>query len=102
MAWKLYQTSSKHASLENSRLEPDSIPEILDMLRKRFGDRLRIGPGFGFGLDSSAGDIFLNGVRLTVGWDIWSGLFIMAWDDRGDPLVREIAEIIIENQEERP
>ena len=34
MAWKLYQTSSKHASLENSRLEPDSIPEILDMLEE--------------------------------------------------------------------
>ena len=40
---------------------------------------------------SVAAEIWVNGTKLTVGWDNWSGLFIMAWDTDGDRIVREIA-----------
>lgn len=40
-----------------------------------------------------------GGVEITVGWDIWSGLFIMAKDEAGDEAVREIAEHFEANQD---
>lgn len=39
---------------------------------------------------SVAVEIWIDGAKLTVGWDNWSGLFIMAWDVDGDRIVQEI------------
>ena len=41
------------------------------------------------GLDQVFLDFTNGDVRLTIGWDNWSGCFVFAWEAEGDPLVIE-------------
>jgi hypothetical protein len=43
------------------------------------------------GLDSVVGRLSKQGCTIHVGRDIWSGLFVFADSEQGDPFVREIA-----------
>ena len=95
MAWELIQISSGHKSLENFKLEADNIPAVLHQLKDHFQGRLETGNKIGVEILSSlAAEILIDGIKLTVGWDNWSGLFILAWDADGDNLVQEIEKFI--------
>ena len=65
---------------------------ILNQLKNHFQERFDKSDKFGLDFTSVGVEILIDGVRLTVGWDNWSGIFIMAWDDDGDKIVMEIAE----------
>ena len=41
------------------------------------------------GLDQVFLDFKNGDVRLTIGWDNWSGCFVFAWEPEGDPFVIE-------------
>ena len=95
MAWKLYQVSNGHKSLEHFELKADDVFSVLHQLKSHFQERLDAGEKMGLEVQSSvAAEIWVNGTKLTVGWDNWSGLFIMAWDTDGDRIVREIEGFI--------
>ena len=67
-------------------------------MKKHFGARLSFGGKLGLDVSAAAGELFADGARLTVGWDNWSGVYIMAWDDKGDWIIKnEIADIFIKN-----
>ncbi len=64
---------------------------VLHQLKVYFQERLDAGEKMGLEVASSvAVEIWIDGAKLTVGWDNWSGLFIMAWDVDGDRIVQEI------------
>lgn len=44
------------------------------------------------GPDGTCMDLFREGIRITIGWDIWSGLFVMAHCDEGDGIIRRFSE----------
>ena len=68
---------------------------VLHQLKSHFQERLDAGEKIGLEVASSvAVEICIDGAKLTVGWDNWSGLFIMAWDTDGDRIVREIEGFI--------
>lgn len=93
MAWKMYKIATGHNSLENFELEADDVPTILHQLEYYFQERFNIGNKFGLEvLSSAAVEILIDGIRLTVGWDNWSGTFLMAWDADGDKIVREVGQ----------
>ena len=93
MAWKLFQISNGHQSLENFKLEADDMFAVLHQLKGHFQERLDTGSKIGLEvLSSAAAEIWIDGAKLTAGWDNWSGLFIMAWDADGDRIVQEIEE----------
>ena len=93
MAWKLIQISNGHQSLENFKLEADDMFAVLHQLKWHFQERLDTGSKIGLEvLSSAAAEIWIDGAKLTAGWDNWSGLFIMAWDADGDRIVQEIEE----------
>ena len=95
MNWKLFQLPSGHKSLESFNLEADDVFAVLHQLKGHFQERLDAGGKIGFEvLSSVATEIWIDGTKLTVGWDNWSGLFIMAWDTDGDCIVQEIEEFI--------
>ena len=79
MAWKLFQVSNGHKSLENFELEADDVFSVLHQLKSHFQEHLDAGEKMGLEVQSSvAAEIWVNGTKLTAGWDNWSGLFIMA------------------------
>lgn len=88
MAWKLRKISSGHYSLDNNDLEPEALPKALKVLKKEFGARLSFEGKLGFDVSAAAAEFSIDGARLTVGWDNWSGAYIMAWDDNGDSILK--------------
>lgn len=95
MAWKLIQVSNGHKSFENFTLVADDVFAFLHQLKSYFQERLDAREKMGLEtLSSVATEIWIDGAKLTVGWDNWSGLFIMAWDSDGDRIVSEIEGFI--------
>ncbi len=90
MAWKRYNISSGHCSMDNFELEAEDIPVVLQTLQDCLKDRLVFGRRAGIGLSLVGVDILVDGSLLTVGWDNWSGVFIMASDAAGDAILKEL------------
>ena len=90
VAWKLYNISSGHYTIDNFELEAEDISVVLQQLQDYFQDRLVLGNQAGIGLSLVGVDILIDGNLLTVGWDTWSGIFIMASDAAGDAILRQL------------
>ncbi len=90
MAWELVRTASGRLSLDNDELGADALPEILSVIENALGgQRVEYNSKFGLDIASSgaAFELLIDGERITLGWDNWSGAFIMAWDAGGDRVV---------------
>ncbi len=90
MAWALVRLASGRLSLENDELEADALPEVLSEIENALGkQRVKLNGKFGLDIASSAAafELLIDGERITLGWDNWSGAFIMAWDAGGDRIV---------------
>ena len=88
MAWELVKISSGHLSLENGELKSEQMFEVLSELKQKLDDSPKFGGKLGIDLSSAAAELLVDGIRLTLGWDIWSGVFIMAWDNNGDQVIQ--------------
>ena len=88
MAWKLNKISSGHLSLENDKLKSEHIFEALSEIERKLGESPELSGKLGVTPSSAAVELLVDGVRLTLGWDIWSGVFIMAWNDDGDMIIQ--------------
>lgn len=88
MAWELIRISSGHLSLENDKLNSEQMFEVLSALEKKLGDMPEFGGKVGITPSAAAVELLVDGVRLTLGWDIWSGVFIMAQDNDGDQMIQ--------------
>mgnify|MGYP001025815286 FL=1 len=93
MAWKKYQVSNGHNTLHNEELEPDAAAGVLSCLKIHFGPRIQMGTKVGIDPSASAGEILIDNVPITLGWDNWCGLFVMAHDSRGDAVINEIESL---------
>ena len=99
MAWKKYRVSSGHLTLDNEQLEPDAAPAVLQLLKTRLGGRLQAGERAGLTPSAAAAELIADGTALTLGWDIWSGLFIMAHDADGDKIIDELESLLCDAAE---
>ena len=100
MAWKKYQVSNGHNTLDNEELEPDAAAGVLSCLKIHFGPRIQMGTKVGIDLSAAAGEILIDNAPITLGWDNWCGLFVMAHDSRGDAVINEI-ELLFRSGEVR-
>ncbi len=97
MAWEFVRLASGRFSLENDELEADALPEILSEIENALGrQRVKYNSRFGLDIASSAGafELLIDGERITLGWDNWSGAFIMAWDTGGDRIIENCIKTI--------
>lgn len=92
--WKIYKLPSGFDSLDNGEMEADAVFNVAELLKAHFGERFCIISKVGLSPDSLAGEFTVDGVPLTLGWDIWSGVFIMAHDSCGNKILGEIAQIL--------
>ncbi len=85
-------------SLENDDLEADALNDVLSAIEKKLGRRLTPGGRFGADFAALAAEFCFDEAQITLGWDNWSGIYIMSWDDSGDRLIEnEIADIFIKS-----
>ena len=54
-----------------------------------------------FTFSAAAAEIIIDNTALTLGWDIWSGLFIMAGDTDGDRILDELERLLGDAAEEK-
>ena len=98
MAWKLNKINSGHLSLENDNLKSEQMFEVLSEIERKLRESPEFGGELGITPSAAAIELLVDGVRLTLGWDIWSGVFILAWDDDGDRILENVIfDIFIKN-----
>jgi hypothetical protein len=91
---KLHKTASGFYSYDIVEADNDFIYKLANVLTKQFGFDMVNTPMTG--LDGVYWDAIKKNVKLTVGWDNWSGAFVMAHCSEGDEYVAKISEIMRE------
>ena len=89
MEGKLGKAENGYCTYDISNAEQDYIFVLADILTKRFGFHMATPiPG----LDGVYWDAVKEDVKLTVGWDVWSGAFVMANCMNGNEYIEKLAE----------
>ena len=88
MIGRLFKTASGFYSYEISEAEQDYIYVLADILVEQFGGSMVTPPIVG--LDSIFWTFSNEKAKLTVGWDIWSGAFIMSHCSIGDEFITRV------------
>ena len=88
MNGKLMKTSNGFNSYEISDADQNYIFVLADILTKRFDFHMVNAPVVG--LDGVYWEATKKNVKLTVGWDIWSGAFVMAHCSEGSEYVERL------------
>lgn len=85
--WTLSTCANQRLTCDNSSKTADEIIDVIKLLEKRF--ELEYVDG-GLGTDTVAFSLLVNGENVKIGYDIWSGIFIMSETINGDCVVQEI------------
>ena len=89
---KLYKTAKGNETYDIEHAEAEHIFPVATLIQENFGfEPLQLPI---FGLDSAYLEMVRENIKIIVGWDIWSGLFVMSPDKKGNSAVREIGEFL--------
>ena len=89
MNGKLNKLSNGRSSYDVSEADENYIFIFANILRNQYGFDLAQNPVPG--LDGVYWEAAKDGIRLTIGWDIWSGAFVFAHCSVGDEYIEKIA-----------
>jgi len=85
---KLCKTAAGHDTYDIDNADPVLLFPICSEIEKKFSLKVPNLPFFG--LDGTYIKLIRNDVEIVLGWDVWSDIFVMAVDDKGDKIVQEI------------
>ncbi len=68
------------------------IPVIGRLLQQQFGFSPQSTPAIG--LDEIVIEIEKDGIKLSLGWDIWSGAYVLSFCEEGSQWVAHIAQFL--------
>ena len=88
---RLCRVANGHLSFEIEDAPSGDLFPILSLLESRFG--LRAAPP-ALGLDEIVSEGRIGETRIAAGYDVWSGVYVMAFDEAGDAIVARIAEFL--------
>ncbi|MEX2681158.1 MAG: hypothetical protein Q6373_006130 [Candidatus Sigynarchaeota archaeon] len=86
------KTMAGHLTYDIEEAEADLVFPVVSAIEKEFGYEVLKFPGFS--LTGPVVEMARGDVKIVVSWDNWSGLFVMAVDEKGDPDVRKIGEFL--------
>ena len=89
---KFHKTAEGNVTYDIYHAEAEHIFPVATLIQKKFGFLPKQLPVMG--LDSIFLELFRREIKIMVGWDNWSGLFVMAVDEKGNAAVREIGEYL--------
>jgi hypothetical protein len=82
-----WRAANGRQSYEVYRATPDFIYEVASLLRQRYGFSEPKRPVVG--LDEVITECSKDGLKLLLGWDNWSGCYVLADTPEGDEVVNE-------------
>lgn len=94
--WKILELHNGEFSCENIAINSDELMDILNLLGKEFDVDYNNRSAAGF--DGVYIDVKINGYSVTVGWDVWSGVFIMSNDVSGNDTIKQIYSLLSEKK----
>ncbi|MBN2154225.1 MAG: hypothetical protein JW839_22410 [Candidatus Lokiarchaeota archaeon] len=84
----IHKTHAGFLTYDVEEAEADLVFPVVSVIQKQFGfDVLKLPV---FSLTGPVVEMTRGDVKIVVSWDNWSGLFVMAIDERGDPEVAKI------------
>lgn len=89
--WTLTTCSNQRLTCDNYSKNADEIIDVLKLLEKKFNVDYVDGST---GADMVALSLLVNGEKVKIGYDIWSGIFIMSETINGDCVIQEIQEYL--------
>lgn len=96
--WKLMEIANGRKSCDNPDLKSSDIPAVLSVIEKNF--EISYNKKGAIGLDTVGLDFQINEKHVTVGWDNWSGLFIMSREPDGDNVIERIFDVLAVDEKE--
>ena len=90
--WKIIEIANGRKSCDNSDLESSDIFPALSILEKDFV--ISYDENASVDLNSVGFDLRINKEPVTMGWDNWSGIFIMSIEPSGDVVIEKIWEFL--------
>lgn len=91
---KIHKTAKGHLSYDIEELEAYQVFPIATALQDKFG--FKTGKLPGLDPDALYIELIRDSVKILIGWDTWSGLFIMALEESGDAVIQEIGKYLDE------
>ncbi len=92
MKGKLYLASNGFNTYDIFEADQTFIFKIADILVDKFGFNGTAGPFIGLG--GCYLEVYKNHIRITVGWDNWSGCFSMAYCEQGNNYIKELGNYL--------
>lgn len=92
MVGTLTKIANGHSSYNIADADQNDIYKIADILIKTFGFKMAATPVAG--PDGTYWETQKDNIKLTLGWDIWSGIFLMSQCSAGDEYVAQIGSFI--------
>ena len=89
---RMFKTAGGKASYEIESFEPEQVIPVSEWIQEHFGFEPKGLPIAG--LDQIFWTLEKGGVEIMVGWDNWSGLFVMAVDAAGEAWVEQIGTFL--------
>jgi len=98
--WVLQTCYSGDLSCENDKAESKDIPEVLKILEKKFKIEYDDKCASVLDVDGAHFSGFrIEGKLVDIGWDCWSGVFIMARSADDNHLIEEVYKYLSEGAE---
>jgi len=85
---EFFETDEGHLSYELEDLEAAMVFSVANRIQRRFG--FAPTKPQAFEPEAQLIDLVRDGVRIAVGWNDWSGLYVMASDAAGDAWLKQI------------
>ena len=92
LSGKIITIASGRLSYEIADAKPEFVPILGELIQNKLGFRPVGLPAIG--LSEVASEIKLEDIKLGLGWDNWSGAYVMAYCDRGDSHIKKIANVL--------
>jgi hypothetical protein len=89
LSGKSITAKNGHLSFEIESASTSFLPILSKLLQEEFGC-VSVGETSTF-VSEIISDIELNGLKFGLGWDNWSGAYVMALCDQGDQQIKEFA-----------
>ncbi len=89
---RLSKTAAGFNTYDVYEAEADLVFPVVSAIQNEFCYEVPKLPGFS--LTGPVVELVRGDVKLVVSWDNWSGLFVMALDEKGDPEVRKIEKFL--------
>jgi hypothetical protein len=83
-----------HLSFEIEQANTKFVPVLSELLRKHYGFTA-VGEPAIF-VSEVVAEIELSGLKLGIGWDNWSGAYVMAFCNEGDGHIKKMASFLSE------